>query len=57
VKAIEAAIKTVSVNTNHAKRDAHLRNADFFDVRSIHDDLSNEQYFRRPRTAIRWSGS
>ena len=32
VKAIEAAIKTGSVNTNHEKRDAHLRNADFFDV-------------------------
>ena len=32
VKAIEAAIKTASVNTNHPKRDAHLRNADFFDV-------------------------
>ena len=32
VKAIEATIKTASVNTNHAKRDAHLRNADFFDV-------------------------
>jgi len=32
VKAIEAAIKTASVTTNHAKRDAHLRNADFFDV-------------------------
>src|SRR2546426_1287952 len=32
VKAIEATIKTGSVNTNHEKRDAHLRNADFFDV-------------------------
>lgn len=32
VKTIEATIKTASVNTNHAKRDAHLRNADFFDV-------------------------
>ena len=32
VKAIEATIKTASVNTNHVKRDAHLRNADFFDV-------------------------
>lgn len=32
VKAIEATIKTASVNTNHQKRDAHLRNPDFFDV-------------------------
>jgi polyisoprenoid-binding protein YceI len=33
VKAIEATIKTVSVNTNHEKRDAHVRNADFLDVK------------------------
>jgi polyisoprenoid-binding protein YceI len=32
VKVIEATIKTGSVNTNHEKRDAHLRNADFLDV-------------------------
>src|SRR5689334_6970586 len=32
VKATEAALKTASVTTNHGKRDAHLRNADFFDV-------------------------
>lgn len=30
--AIEATIKTTSVNTNHQKRDTHLRGADFFDV-------------------------
>lgn len=32
VKTIETTIKTASVTTNHEKRDAHLRNVDFFDV-------------------------
>ena len=32
VKALDATIKTASVTTNHEKRDAHLRNPDFFDV-------------------------
>ncbi len=32
VKAIEAVIKTNSLNTNHKKRDKHLRNKDFFNV-------------------------
>jgi polyisoprenoid-binding protein YceI len=30
--AIEATINAASVNTNHEKRDAHLRNADFLDI-------------------------
>jgi polyisoprenoid-binding protein YceI len=33
VKAIDATIKAGSVNTNHEKRDTHLRNADFLDVK------------------------
>jgi len=32
LKAIEATINAASINTNQAKRDAHLRNADFLDV-------------------------
>ena len=32
VKAIEAIVKTASVNTNHQKRDTHLRSPDFFNV-------------------------
>ena len=32
IKAIEATINAASVDTNHNKRDAHLRNPDFLDV-------------------------
>ena len=32
VTAIEATVKAGSINTNHEKRDAHIRNADFLDV-------------------------
>ena len=32
VRAIEAVIKTASVDTNHQKRDTHLRSPDFFNV-------------------------
>ena len=32
VRTIEAVIKTVSVDTNHQKRDTHLRSPDFFNV-------------------------
>ena len=33
VTAIEATIQAESVNTNHVKRDTHLRNAEFLDVK------------------------
>ena len=32
VKTIEAVVKTNSINTNHQKRDAHLKSPDFFDT-------------------------
>jgi polyisoprenoid-binding protein YceI len=32
LKSIEATIRAESIDTNHDKRDAHLRNADFLDV-------------------------
>jgi polyisoprenoid-binding protein YceI len=34
-KTIEATINTASINTSHDKRDAHLRNADFLDVKQF----------------------
>lgn len=35
IKAIEATINADSINTNHEKRDGHLRNADFLDVKQF----------------------
>lgn len=34
-KAIEATIQTASINTNQDKRDTHLRNSDFLDVKQF----------------------
>lgn len=35
IKAIEATINADSINTNHEKRDGHLRTADFLDVKQF----------------------
>lgn len=35
LKTIEATIKAESINTNHDKRDGHLRNPDFLDVKQF----------------------
>lgn len=35
ITAIEATINADSINTNHEKRDGHLRNADFLDVKQF----------------------
>lgn len=35
INAIEATINADSINTNHEKRDGHLRNADFLDVKQF----------------------
>ena len=35
LKSIEATIKAESIDTNHDKRDAHLRNPDFLDVKQF----------------------
>ena len=35
LKTIEATINAESINTNHEKRDTHLRNADFLDVKQF----------------------
>lgn len=35
IKAIDATINADSINTNHEKRDGHLRNADFLDVKQF----------------------
>ena len=47
VKAIEATIKTASVTTNHAKRDTHLRNADFFDVEKYPTMTYRMKHYRK----------
>ncbi len=35
INAIQASINAESINTNHEKRDGHLRNADFLDVKQF----------------------
>ncbi|HZC67014.1 MAG TPA: YceI family protein [Nitrospirales bacterium] len=56
VKAIEAVIKTASIDTNHVKRDTHLRSPDFFNVEKYptmtwkmksYDKVGDNQYLTK----------
>jgi polyisoprenoid-binding protein YceI len=46
-KTIEATIKAESINTNHEKRDAHLRNADFLGVNQFPTITYKMKSFRK----------
>ena len=47
IKAIEAVINTASVNTNHEKRDGHLKNEDFFNVEKYPTMTYKMKYSRK----------
>ena len=48
---IDVTIEAASVDTRNAKRDEHLRGADFFEVANIPSSPSNRATSRRPLTA------
>lgn len=47
IKAIEAVINMASVNTNHEKRDGHLKNEDFFNVEKYPTMTYKMKYSRK----------
>src|SRR5207237_4058426 len=52
VMAIEAVIKTASVDSNHQKRDTHLRSPDFFNVEKYPGDDLQDDILREARRSI-----
>lgn len=47
IKAIETVINTASINTNHEKRDGHLKNEDFFNVEKYPTMTYKMKYSRK----------
>lgn len=47
IKAIEAVINTASINTNHEKRDGHLKDEDFFNVEKYPTITYKMKYSRK----------
>lgn len=57
LKTIEATINAESINTNHEKRDTHLRNADFLDVQQFPTMTYTMKSYRKQGTTYKVVGN